>query len=442
MRLPVLPILAACGLLISSPATSAQQPNPDGTVSINTYWLRSSGAKEYDNIKPFRRPLGVTDNIPGQARDLIADLTEMQRLAINANQLQLMIDPDGREICSIRAWTQAHENVKANGLNMEGWLGKILREDNDVRTRRACIYGMFYFNDPQKIIQLISNLPGEPLRDLREAGFEFALRYMRVHYKKSSPQNPKFPDNGIVVPKYEFNPLPFFLLLDQKQTIDQRQGLWFLTEVLKIRRDLGRVYFEELEDRLSKMLMSQDKDLRQQTIRFLAAIDQNQKRVPKAEAEDATLKAWYDDISYELFPPIRHLSTGRCDLYPSEDLDNIIAAGKRVLIPALFPPATARLKAGATRYGIRLGRVTEPLSKLGMPFNSVIVSINNQAVLSAEHAKKVFVNYFAELKASEKSARERAEATGQPAPPQKIPTIQVEYIFRQRAYMKEYRLLQ
>ena len=180
--------------------------------------------------------------------DLIADLTEMQRLAVNANHLQLMIDPDGREICSVRSWTQAHENVKANGLNMEGWLGKILREDNDVRTRRACIYGMFYFNDPHKIIQLISNLPGEPLRDLREAGFELALRYMRVHYKKSSPQNLKFPDNGIVVPKYEFNPLPFFLLLDQKQTIDQRQGLWFLTEILKIRRDLGRIYFEELQD--------------------------------------------------------------------------------------------------------------------------------------------------------------------------------------------------
>ena len=441
MRLPVLPILLACGLLVSTSTTAAQQPNPDGTVSIDTYWLRSSGAKEYDNIKPFRRPLGVTDNIPGQARDLIADLTEMRRLAVNANHLQLMIDPDGKEICSIRPWTQAHENVKANGLNMEGWLGKILREDNDVRTRRACIYGMFYFNDPQKIIQLISNLPGEPLRDLREAGFELALRYMRVHYKKSSPQNPKFPDNGIVVPKYEFNPLPFFLLLDQKQPIDQRQGLWFLTEVLKIRRDLGRIYFEELQDRLPKMLLSQDKDLRQQTIHFLAAIDKIQNRVPKVEVEEAALKAWYDELTYELFPPIRHVSTGRCDLYPSKDLDNIIAAGKRVLIPALFPPAIAKLKSGSARYGIRLGRVTAPLSKLGLPFNSVIVSINNQTAMSAEHARKAFVDYFAEHSASEKAAKERAKAIGQPAPPQKIPTIQVEYIFRQKAYMKEYRFL-
>ena len=40
-----LPLLA-CGLLVSTPTTTAQQPNPDGTVSIDTYWLRSSGAKE------------------------------------------------------------------------------------------------------------------------------------------------------------------------------------------------------------------------------------------------------------------------------------------------------------------------------------------------------------------------------------------------------------
>lgn len=441
MKIPVHSLLLASSLLASPPMAAAQQPNADGTVSIDTFWLRSSGARKYDGIEPFRRPIGVKDNVPGQARDLIANLAEMHRLASIANHLQLSIDPDGREICSIKTWVQAHENVKSNGLNMEGWLGKIMREDDHVRTRQACIYGMFYFNDPLKIIQLISNLPGEPLRDLREAGFERALCYMRVHYKQSKPQNPKFRDNGIVIPKYEFNPLPFFLLLDQEQAIDKTQGLWFLTEILKIRPDLGRVYLEEVGERVSKMLVSANKDVRKQAVRFLAAIDKKQKRVPKPDAKDEELREWFRALDYELFPPIRHVSLGRCDLYPSEDLDRIVEAGKRILVPVLFPPGSVKLKSGTVRYGIRLGRLPEPVNKLGLPINSVVVSINNHTVMDAKQARKVLVDFFAEIAKAESEANKRAESTGKAPPPRKIPTIQVEYIFKGRAFMKDYRLL-
>lgn len=441
MKIPVHSLLLAAGLLVIPVKAVAQRPNADGTVSIDTYWLRSSGAKEYDDIEPFRRPTGVKENVPGQARDLIADLAEMHRLATNANHLQLAIDTDGREICSIKQWTQAHENIKSNGLNMEGWLGKIMREDNQVRTRRACIYGMFYFNDPHKIIQLISNLPGEPLRDLREIGFERALNYMRVHYKQSKPQNPKFPDNGVVVPKYDFNPLPFFLLLDQEQGIDKAQGLWFLTEVLKIRPDLGRVYLEEVGEQISTLLVSADKDIRKQAHAFLVAIDKKQGRIPKLAAADQELKEWLDALDYELFPPIRHVSLGRCDLYPSEDRDKILEVGKRILVPVLFPPGSARLKSGTVRYGIRLGRLPEPLDKLGLPINSLVVSINNHTVKDAKQARKVLTDFFAEIEKAASEAKKRAEAAGKAPPPGKIPTIQVEYIFKKRAFMKDYHLL-
>ena len=406
---------------------------------IDTYWLRSSGAKVFDDIEPFRRPMGVKDHIPGQALDLIADLTEMRRLATNANPLQLTTDPDGREICSITAWAQAHENVKSNGLNMEGWLGKIMREDDRVQSRRACIYGMFYFNDPNKVIQLISNLPGEPLRDLREVGFERALRFMRVHYKLSKPQNPKNSSNGVVVPRYEFNPLPFFLLLDQEQGIDKAQALWFLTEVLKIRPDLGRVYLEEVRDRFAGLLVSADKDVRANAVAFLSAIEKKRSRVLPASAGNEKLMEWYRAVEYDLFPPIRHVSLGRCDLYPSEDLDKIAEAGKRILVPALFPPGSARLKSGKTRYGIRLGRLPEPLHKLGLPVNSVIVSVNNHAILDARQARKVLEDFFAALG---KPGKKPAGTSGvTPLSQMNTPTIQVEYIFKGRALMKDYRLL-
>lgn len=441
MRIPALALLLTTGLPLTGSVAHAQQPNSDGTVSIDTYWLRTSGAKTYDDIEPFRVPMGVKDNIPAQARDLITDLTEMLRLSKLANHLQLTIDPDGREICSIKSWTQAYENVKANGLNMEGWLGKILREDDRFGTRQACIYGMFYFNDPHKIIQLISNLPGEPLSALREDGFERALRYMRVYYKESKPLNPKYPDSGIVVPRYEFNPLPFFLLLDQKKGVDQAQGLWFLSEVLKIRRDLGRIYLEELRDRILKLLVSEDKLVRKNAVAFLAAIDKNQKRVPTSSATDAELKEWYKALDYELFPPIRHVSSGRCDLYPSEELEELIKVGKRILVPVNFPPGSARLRSGTHRYGIRLGRLPEPLNKLGLPINSVIVSINNHPIGNAKRAREVLVDFFAEIEKAAKAAKKRAKATGKAPPPRKIPTIQVEYIFKKRAFMKEFRLL-
>ena len=439
MRNPARTLLLTLSSLVVPQVVAAQGVSRDGTVTIDTYWLRSSGAKEFDDIEPFRRPMGVKDNIPGQARDLIADLTEMRRLASIANPLQLTVDPDGREICSIKAWVQAHENVKSNGLNMEGWLGKIMREDNRVQIRRACIYGMFYFNDPNKIIQLISNLPGEPLRDLREAGFESALRYMRVHYKESKPQNPKRPSNGIVVPRYEFNPLPFFLLLEQDQGIDQAQALWFLTEVLKIRPDLGRVYLEEVRDRFASLLVSGDKDVRANAAAFLSAIEKKRGRVQPASAADEQLLEWYRAVEYDLFPPIRHVSLGRCDIYPSEDLKKITEVGKRILVPALFPPGSARLKSGTVRYGIRLGRLPEPLHKLGLPVNSLIVSVNNHTVMDAKQARKVLDDFFATIDAAKKKSAKPGD--GAPPPEAKTPTIQVEYIFKGRAFMKDYRLL-
>ena len=420
---------------ILASAGSLAVPASAQTVKIDTYWLRESGAKKFDDMAPFRTPKGV-GHIPGPLRDTLTDLQEMRRLAADANKLQLKIDVDGREICSVSSWTTAYENVKANSLKMSGWLGIVMRDDTSVLKRRTAIYGMVYFNNPQEVIELISMLPGEPMRDLREDGFQRALRFLKAHYHKSKPQNSRFPDNGIVVPRYDFNPRPFFLLLDQEDDLDKAQGLWFLAEVLRIRPDLGRIYLQELRERMPGLLLAKNPKVRLRAIEFLATIERQRDRVPDPTAFSDELEKWLKDLEYDLFPPIRHRSLGLVELYPSDDLDAVIKIGRGLLTDSMLPRASARTKSGTVRYGVRLARLPPPLDKLGLPQNALIVAINAEPIQNAKDLGRILESYFAQFAAKKKGA---APATKQPP---RTPSIQVEYIYKKKALLKEFRIIQ
>lgn len=429
MRIPARPLVPiATAVSLFGSGIAAQD------VIIDTYWQRESGVKEFDGLAPFRSPKGmkILDTQRSQLVDLLRDLKEMRNLAAQAKEGDLYYDKTGREMCKDKNWQAAYENVKANSLKMEGDLGQVFMQDQQVLRRHVCAYGMFYFNNPQKIINLISFLPGEPTREIREDGFQRALQFLRVHLPESRPQNPARPDNGIVVPRYEFNPLPFMQLLDQLEMIDRAQGLWFLAEVLRIRPDLGKAYFKDIRENLPALLTSELNMVRVRATDFLARVDRKRGRVPGKDATNEDRLKWLEELDYELFPPIRHISTGRCELYESDDLKQIIKAGKHLLsMENLLPKGSARMVSGSFRYGIKIARLPKPLDKLGIPLGALIVSVNGAPVRGAQELKGIFVEHW--------NRYEKSLKTKKPLPK---PIFMVEYIHNKKAKMKEFRLKQ
>ncbi|MCB9888423.1 MAG: hypothetical protein H6836_02515 [Planctomycetes bacterium] len=425
-------VTAVLAVVLAGPL-AAQSPQ------IDTYWQRESGIRVHDNLQPFRAPSGLVGQVPSSCEELIDELTQMRRLAKDARPDQLTRDAFGREICNLKTWTDAFERVKAKGLRNEGWLGKVFMEDSSRLRRSVCAYGMYYFNNAQHILNLIAMLPGEPVREIREDGMVRALEFLRVHLPKSQPQNPKDPTNGVVVPTYNFNPLPFFQLLDAKDASDRAQGLWFLANVLRIRHDLGRAYFGEIKDRLPALLLSDTKPVRSAAVDLLAEIDRNKKRVRQANDSDADLREWFTALDYELFPPIRHVSSGLVELYPSKDLREIGKVGKRSMVDSFFPRASVKTKTGKVRYGIRVPTLPDSLKKLGIPDGAVLVGVNGEPVSQASDVLRI-VSSFVELHQKAQAARAASGQAKAPAP-RRAPALMVEYVEQGVEKLKEFRLM-
>jgi hypothetical protein len=435
MRIP-LPCTALSVALLAGFVTS-QGP------TTNTYWQRQSGTKFYKELEPFRKPnKRVLDEKSSKLADLVHDLQIMRDIASKAETKALSVDKTGREICDGDGWDAAYERVRANSLKQEGWLGKVLLEDQNGLRRRAAAYGMFYFNNPQDVIHMISYLPGEPIHEIRTDGYHRALDFLKVHLPQSVPQNKasKFASSGIVVPRYNFNPLPFMQLLEQKSDLDRAEGLWVLSEVLRIRPDLGRAYFAEISHVLPKLLTSKSKMVRTRAVDFMAAIDTKRGRPALADAKDEERMKWFEQLDYELFPPIRHISTGRVELYPSKDRDDLVKACKQVMATDdALPKGTAKIKP-TMRYGLRVNHLPKPLGLLGIPAGALIVAVNGgptrtKAELmewindSLARRKKMLARYATYVNAL-KPDQEKL--------PPGITSILVEYIYKGQAKMKQF----
>ncbi len=94
----------------------------------------------------------------------------------------------------------------------------------------------------------------------------------------------------------------------------------------------------------------------------------------------------------------------------------------------------------------------EPLNKLGLPNNAILVTINNRPIDSAAKARLVFEEFFAAVKKANAQAKAQQPAKAGVAKVSRplnanpasaaVPTIQLEYVHRGKALMKEYRLIQ
>lgn len=425
---------------------------PAQEALVDAYWQRESGAKVYDELTPFRKPTGL--KVPGAPQlalpPIVDEFVLMLNLANSASSKDLVIDESGRQICADPRWDASLEKALELSIRMEGWVGKLFLETENVLWRRACAYGMFYFNNPQDIINMIAFLPGEPRRDIREDGFWRAVEYLAVHLPKNKPQNPLDPNNGIVVPLYQFNPMPFLQLLDQPDELDQAQALWFLAEVLRIRPDLGRSYLNEILDAVPGLLTSPSAMVRSRAVNFLAAIDRTPGRLPEPSATNEERLAWLGQLEYELFPPIRHISTGLVEIYPSDDRDKLVTVGRQWLNDKDFlPKATEVTNSGMTRYGVRVNHLPEPLNKLGIPMGALIIGIGRAPTRTSEEfhqriserleahkkADQEYEKYYVEF------LRTRANKDDQPRP-RPAPSFQVEYVHKGNTHVKDFLLKQ
>ena len=111
----------------------------------------------------------------------------------------------------------------------------MLRHSKSLKLRQHAYYGLFYFNDIQNVLDLAAQICAEPDHRTRQEGYRRTLKYLAVHLVKSVPLVASR-YNSPVKPKYNFN-IWGFLQLPRlgNRPREQAEGLWFLTEVLRIR---------------------------------------------------------------------------------------------------------------------------------------------------------------------------------------------------------------
>ncbi|MCA8942347.1 MAG: HEAT repeat domain-containing protein [Planctomycetes bacterium] len=351
---------------------------------------------------PFRSP---TETIlpPKVTFGVLRDMLTIAR----KNRELCSFDENGIEICDHPAWRKAYASLGKEERFDLGWLSQIIRLSATDGDRQLALYGMFYSPDRATVAQMINHIPGEPLLQLRQEAYPRAIAFLRAELPRRNPgdleewKNMRVGPAGKLPPKpgeytYEFDPVPYLALLGVDSPIDQRQALWFLGEVVKIRPELGRDLFAAALPALNVLLLHDDRKVREAARDFIVLVDPTKIAPPSIDDDREVIAAWLKTIIHEVFPPIRPISPGLIELYPSEDLDAIVAKGTDLLRDgSLGDPASGQTKPSG-KYGIksfyrglRIARLPAPLDKLTLEVDFVVTSINGQPVASCEDVLKV-----------------------------------------------------
>lgn len=380
----IAPFAATLGLLCA--AATAQEPKPKPAYPTT------------DILSPFRNP----QEICAPPDELFAKLRTMRRIA-DAPGAPRSFGPDGREVIDDDTWRLVKKEVDAIGLDA-GMLANLMRVSRNADERGVAFYAGFYCANEDYVFNLISHIPGEPERKIRERAYPRAVEFLRAHLGRTfgelsadeqqivlrdmpKPGSPAAEARGIKrLPQpadtlFSINLTPFFQLLDLDHPLDQAQGLWFLGECFAVRRDLALAWLEPALPRVRQILGGDDRDARTQAIALLAAIGPAGAELPAVDADAATLDAFADRAIRAMFPPIRRLSEGLVLLLPSPDRDAIVAAGREALDgDRIGELARGKGSDGQYWFGFRVDRVPETLAVLGIPKGAVVLRVNGVPV--------------------------------------------------------------
>ena len=342
-----------------------------------------AAAQELDvveGLRPFRHPSQEVQ-VP---EELFRNLQVLFNISEHPEGHAITVNDQGREVCDHPQWQQKYEEVKRQMFNMATVFGLVLRDSSHVNDRRLAAYGTFLLDDPQPICELIAFLPGEPEREIREPALRRAIEFLRVQLPKNSdtdvvtgngepPMKPKA--------RYSIDLGPYFALLAVDDYRDQVQAMWFLAEIAQIRPETGPMILHYSKQHLREHLVSERDLLRMQARTLLERANPKHRKPPADAADDAKAIAWLDEVVYEVFPPIRTVSEGLTDLYPSEDLDKIVSVGRDALSrEAIGEPFSGKLKSGTFYRGFRIARLPEPLDKMRIPVGAVITNVCGRPV--------------------------------------------------------------
>lgn len=362
--------------------------------------LGTTLASQRDILSPFRDPRNFIP-IPEQMTDVYRQLQIMKSTAESLGPVRF--DSQGREVCDHPRWKAAYEVLRGYDIDA-GFLSYVLRSSGSYEDRDIALYGSYFVDNPDWVLDLIEHIPGEPIRSLREKAYVRALNYLKVHLTRrygdlteeqlgalasnrpplGSPvarsmgitSNPK-PEDRL----HSINLHPFVELLEVDSASDQAQGLWFLKECFWIHKELAVVWMEQMTPRLRLFLKSEDESIRTETFELIEAADPKSRPAPPTDSDPSDVETWLSAVLYELYPPIRVISNGLIELYPSADLDEVVEVGTELLKrDGIGSVRNGQTNTGAHYRGFHIGRTPEPLNKLGLPIGAIITSINGQPV--------------------------------------------------------------
>ena len=420
----------------TTPATKAPDGTPDGKTVEPEPQDPLVAYPERDILSPFRAPL----DLYAPPDELFRQLNIMRNIA-GRNGVSKSFDATGREVIDDPTWRRARAKVNEIGIDAGVLAGMMRLHRNEVQ-RATAFYGAFYCSNIGYVMELISHIPGEPVRSTREAAFPRAIQFLRANLGKRYGQltadekamvvgalpeigSPAAKAQGLTrLPSdddhlHSLRMAPFFQLLDVDDELDRAQALWFIKETIITRADFANLWLEPALPRLRQLLLSKNNNVREQATAIFALI--GPKDMPKPPKEPQALIAWATAAGKHLFPPIRNINDAIVQLYPSEERDAIAKAGTKALEnSSIGDPFRGQKKDGSWYSGFRVGRVPDELVRLAIPADSVITSVNGAPIGSAQDL----------LTAITKQAK---------AP--KPRRVMVEYVRKGKSFAIEYRIM-
>ncbi len=353
---------------------------------------------QQDILSPFRNPQESVP-IPERLSEVFRQLRIMQSTAENIGPVSF--DELGREVCDSPRWKDAYEELRGYYVD-PGFLSQVIRYSGSPQDRDVALYGSYFVDNPDYVLDLIEHIPGEPVQRLREKAYARAINYLRVHLPRTFgdlseeeyaalglPQvgSPAAKAMGLVRdPRtddslYLLDLRPFVQLMEKDSESVHAQGLWFVKECFWIERRLAADWMERMTPRLRLFMMSENELVRRESFGVIEAADPKERPAPPLDSDPKDARAWLDAVLYEIYPPIRVIAEGLIDLYPSPDLDEVIEVGTALLSrDSIGLIENGRTSDGKPYRGLHVARIPEPLDKLGIPRGSVIININGQPV--------------------------------------------------------------
>jgi hypothetical protein len=348
----------------------------------------------------YTRPLRTPDKNLQPPLELYDELRVMRAIARDP-AAKVTFDSDGRQVCDSESWRQARAKAEIKATRMGGYLAVVGQESGEAADRALAYYGAFWLDSIQDTLSIMALIPGEPVPAIRDDAIQRALPFLRAHLGKTqggeggarAPSPVDYAQGRVTgdrvyqdpnAPAYDFDINPWCALLECEQARDKAQGLWFLRELVTIRKQYGLETLTLVKSLLPGLVVHADQEVRKQARAYLAAVDPHNRPAPPDDAPDSAALAWLESILYELFPPIRKISPGLFELYPSTDLDQIVAAGKDLLSRDAIGSTTTGTVNGVFYRGFKVQRLPKPLDLLQIPLEAVITAINGVPVADSK----------------------------------------------------------